>query len=553
MINPNCARNRPTRITRPQWGVAMAVAVTASLATAGCFGGGTTFKPGEGFKETGRTVHLKASVIDLAGQELYPGLKTNLWAFCVEALDPRDSYSVDAVEYRTPLANDRPLPATFTPGSCSVPGPTIRVHQGDRVIVDFVNSHFHPHTIHWHGQLVPNESDGVPGVTQDTTAGGGSYTYDFIAKKAGTLWYHCHVDTQLHVMQGLFGMFIVEPQETKYEPKDITGEYDIVLSTLRRERLEAIPGTGLHNHPAGCASGFAGCENPYTDVEPDVFLINGHSFPYTADDASSLIKVKQGAKVRLRFLNAGTTVEEIHFHGHDLRITHKDGNPLPTDPPLYLDTLNIGPGERYDAVLEANNPGVWVWHTHINNHETNCGKSLGGMHSMLVYEGFEDKMHQFKGELPATCQYDSQLRAPPDFMDARTFTLGTQDEVSAESFSFPVKLVCALRSVKVTAALQPSGTISQLLTQLRVTITNPKGEFVTNFDLGGQDQPTYANATFEKHGLATFTEGNYTMTVTGRSVEASLSLGVMVDYFENLEDTKPNHLLYGYAGCPGYT
>src|SRR5919112_1615255 len=108
----------------------------------------------------------------------------------------------------------------FVPGTnFSETGRTLRVHQGDRIKVEFSHSHFHPHTIHWHGQFVPWESDGAPGVTQDAVESGGAITYDFIASRAGTLWYHCHVDTQLHVMQGLYGMIIVEPQDTEYEPE----------------------------------------------------------------------------------------------------------------------------------------------------------------------------------------------------------------------------------------------------------------------------------------------------------------------------------------------
>src|SRR5207244_4171804 len=111
-----------------------------------------------------------------------PGLKANLWAFCAEPVDPSDQYSAAAVEAFTPLPGDAPHLSPDLRGKCSVPGPTLRVHQGDRVIVEFAHSHFHPHTIHWHGQYVPNDMDGVPGETQAAVPSGGSITYDFIAK-----------------------------------------------------------------------------------------------------------------------------------------------------------------------------------------------------------------------------------------------------------------------------------------------------------------------------------------------------------------------------------
>ncbi|MHB8632950.1 MAG: multicopper oxidase domain-containing protein [Thermoplasmatota archaeon] len=187
---------------------------------------------------TGHTVHLKMGVVDLLGSQIFPGFNANLWAFCAEAADPTDAYSVAAVEYWNPLPTD--AQALNDPNHhCSVPGPTLRVHQGDHVVVDFCNTHFHGHTIHWHGQFVPNDADGAPGVTQGIVQSGECYTYDFMATKAGTLWYHCHVDTQLHIMQGLYGLFIVDPPAAR-EPKDARNippdhEYYLVQGGQRRD------------------------------------------------------------------------------------------------------------------------------------------------------------------------------------------------------------------------------------------------------------------------------------------------------------------------------
>src|SRR5581483_2779101 len=209
-------------------------------------------------------------------------------------------------------------------------------------------------TIHWHGQYVPGDncpetgcSDGAQGVTQEAVLTGQSFTYDFIAKRAGTLWYHCHVDPQLHVMEGLYGMMIVDPQDTSHEPKDVGGEYDLVMGTVHRSVVEAIPGLSPHAHGAGCLlSGKPDCTNPPVDVTADTWLLNGHSYPFTEMQPQTLLKIKQGETLKLRILNAGTTLEELHIHGHDMLVTHKDGVPLLQ--PYYVDTLPIGPAERYD-------------------------------------------------------------------------------------------------------------------------------------------------------------------------------------------------------------
>jgi hypothetical protein len=549
---------------------ALAVAALAlvTLPLAGCLGGSEDFDfiPGTNFKETGRTVHLKATVVDY-DSELFPGLDTWLWAFCFEPVDPNDQYSADAIEGWTPLAGDQiATPGDYGNAKCSVPGPTIRVHQGDRVKVEFSHQHFHPHTIHWHGQFVPWESDGAPGVTQDSVESGGAITYDFIASRAGTLWYHCHVDTQLHVMQGLYGMIIVEPQDDTYEPKDIDREYTMVLSTMNRNTVEAV-GTSRHSHPPGCASGFPGCENPASSAgDADVFLLNGHSYPYTMDQEESLFVVKEGERIRLRILNAGETVETVHPHGHDMQVVARDGNPIAPNARVWVDTLTIGPAERYDVVIEANNPGPWMIHTHVASHETNCGRAPGGMHTMLVYEDYLDRMHQFRAELPASGPPGCELRLPGDFVNMTSFATGANAPAPvgvpvpivpvdfSATWSWPVELVCGVKKLEFRASLSATAANSPSPdARLHGIVRDATGQSVYEFDLGGGvESGTYL---LEREALLDLSEttGNYTVEFTGQAVQGDLTLFAVVDYHSNLEETKRDHLLYKVPGCPGFT
>ncbi len=370
--------------------------------------GPSDLAPGVATVASGRTIHLKATVVDRQ-QVIATGLLADLWAFCFAPADPADKVSAAAIEPWTPLPGDS-LVGVPDGYSCSVPGPTLRVRQGDRIIVDLDNNHPHSHSIHWHGQLVPWGMDGAPGVSQDSVVMGASFKYDFIAKKAGTLWYHCHVDAHEHIMKGLYGAMIVEPSDTSQEPKDIGREYVWVLSTANRAEVqEVVPkvdGVPTEHafHVTPCISGTQDCEQPESAAgNPDVFMINGHSFPFTMDQEQTLLKIKPGERIRLRLINAGETVETIHPHGHDMLVTHRDGNLLPPAAQFYVDTLDISPGQRFDVVIAGDNPGPWMIHTHVSSHETNCHKSSGGMHGMLVYEGFEDRMHGFKAELPSGC------------------------------------------------------------------------------------------------------------------------------------------------------
>jgi len=93
------------------------------------------------------------------------------------------------------------------------PGPEIRVKVGDKVRINLTNNLPEATTIHWHGLEVPNDQDSVPGITQPDIPAGGSWTYEFVAPKAGTAMYHTHSNTLKQLTKGLFGAFIVEPRE----------------------------------------------------------------------------------------------------------------------------------------------------------------------------------------------------------------------------------------------------------------------------------------------------------------------------------------------------
>ena len=100
----------------------------------------------------------------------------------------------------------------------TVPGPMIRVTEGDRVRVIVRNELPVPTTIHWHGVEVPNAMDGVPGVTQDPIQPGETFTYEFTAKPAGTFMYHSHYESDRQVVAGLYAPFIIDLREPEANP-----------------------------------------------------------------------------------------------------------------------------------------------------------------------------------------------------------------------------------------------------------------------------------------------------------------------------------------------
>ncbi|MBI1802500.1 MAG: multicopper oxidase domain-containing protein, partial [Chloroflexi bacterium] len=110
-----------------------------------------------------------------------------------------------------------------------VPGPEIRVTEGDRVRVVVKNELKESTAIHWHGVHTPNNMDGVPFLTQPPIKPGQTFTYEFTAKPIGSHMYHSHHNAADQVTKGLLGAFIVEPKDKSKEPAS-DSDYTLILN-----------------------------------------------------------------------------------------------------------------------------------------------------------------------------------------------------------------------------------------------------------------------------------------------------------------------------------
>jgi FtsP/CotA-like multicopper oxidase with cupredoxin domain len=277
-----------------------------------------------------------------------------------------------------------------------MPGPEIHVAEGDTVRVTLKNSLPVPTTIHWHGVDVPNNMDGVPGMTQDAVPPGGTFTYEFTATNPGTRWYHSHQDPEIQVPLGLFGPLIIDPKtpppgEPKFD-RDYTyilSEWSLALTPDVAEGNASLPASG------------PGTEHS-KELDFDHFLMNGK-----VGDAIAPLTVKAGERVRIRLINAGSLMHVMHTHGHSFKVIALDGNPLTPAQQYVKDSVTIGPSERVDIELDANNPGVWMFHCHIEHHMAN------GMMTTIRYEGVATT-HDSMAAAPQTVSATGPLLSAAD-------------------------------------------------------------------------------------------------------------------------------------------
>ncbi|WP_321112633.1 multicopper oxidase family protein [Halorussus salinisoli] len=243
------------------------------------------------------------------------------------------------------------------------PGPELRVKEGDVLETTVRNDVSEGTTIHWHGVPVPNAMDGVPDVTQQPIAPGETFTYKFRAEPAGTYFYHSHVGLQLD--RGLLAPLVIEEQDPHVEyDREYTVVVDDYLDQEPRPLSEVDSGQGPMGGGRGGRGGRGGMGSngpggmgnmgqmgdrrpPYAGL-----LINGR---LPADPQT--FTVREGERVRLRFVNAGSaTAFRVRTAGHEMAVTHADGRPVE---PVTVDSFVFGAGERYDAIVEADNPGTW--------------------------------------------------------------------------------------------------------------------------------------------------------------------------------------------------
>jgi FtsP/CotA-like multicopper oxidase with cupredoxin domain len=243
------------------------------------------------------------------------------------------------------------------------PGPLLRFREGERVTVDIQNDTDTPEQVHWHGQLVGADVDGAAEEGTPFVPAHGMRRISFVPRPAGFRFVHTHLlagsNLTLGTYSGQSAPVYIEPRTNagrydrevfivlkEFEPSlqhggdmasdMLTGSADQALQAIGRRQDQ------LHGGPKGF------------EVSYRIFSINGR-----ARGAGEPVRVRQGERVLFHVLNASATeIRSLALPRHTFTVVALDGNPVPTQ--ASVPVLWVGTAERVSAVVEMNDPGVWL-------------------------------------------------------------------------------------------------------------------------------------------------------------------------------------------------
>lgn len=264
--------------------------------------------------------------------------------------------------------------------NASLPGPLLRLHEGDDVTIAVTNRLEVPTSIHWHGLLVPTGMDGVPGLSFPGILPGETFTYRFPIRQSGTYWYHSHSGGQ--EQQGLYGPIVIDPAGS--DPIAADRDYVVMLSDWTDEDPERILAhlkmdSDYYNYHRPTLPGFLRDlfraptaaarktvlsaraqwatmrmqRSDISDVSGYTFLLNGQP-PHT--NWTGLFS--QGERVRLRLINGSAmTYFDVRIPGLQMTVVQADGQDVE---PVVVDQIRIAVAETYDVLVEPRGANAYT-------------------------------------------------------------------------------------------------------------------------------------------------------------------------------------------------
>ncbi len=252
----------------------------------------------------------------------------------------------------------------------SLPAPTLRWREGERVTLRVTNHLAHDSSIHWHGMILPANMDGVPGISFAGIKPGKTYEYQFDVRQSGTYWYHSHSHFQEQL--GLYGAIVIDPAEP--DPVSYDREHVLLLSDWTdedpanvyaklkklshyynfRERTAGELWRGIREKGLTQTWSDRAMWNQMRMSDRDLSDVTGYSYTFLMNgqtpDAGWTGLFKKGEKVRLRVINAAAmTLFDLRIPGLKMTVVASDGQDVE---PVTVDEFRIGVAETYDVIVE---------------------------------------------------------------------------------------------------------------------------------------------------------------------------------------------------------
>nr|KAK5443140.1 hypothetical protein LTR18_005817 [Exophiala xenobiotica] len=361
-----------------------------------------------------------------------------------------------------------------------VPGPLIECNWGDLLVITVHNKLTDNSTsIHWHGiwQRGTNDQDGVPGVTECGLAPGSSRTYTMRLNQYGTGWYHAH--TMAQYGEGIRGPMVIHGPAT--------ANYDIDMGTVMVD--DTFPGTAAQQNELISHIGPTGTVN---------YLLNGkNTKPDLSAGQHALWNVQSGKKHLFRLINsASQNMFSVHFDNHKMLVIATDYVPIV---PYETEWLNIGIGQRYDVIVDMNQPTAGYFLRAVT--QTGCpsgcnNTGLGAANGIFLYDGAQ-------ATLP-TSTYGN--KTGEDFAICA-------DEPIASLVPFVKKSAGSASAFAATASTLPAGNVARVATSDSGTVFR---WFLNNNAIGvNYTQPTLQ--TLHQYGIG----GNFSTSSTNTNTNTS--------------------------------
>jgi FtsP/CotA-like multicopper oxidase with cupredoxin domain len=250
----------------------------------------------------------------------------------------------------------------------TIPGPTMRMTEGDHVQITVYNSDSsrHAHSMHMHS-IHSGYADGVMGPA-GTIPPGGHFTYSFVASPYGVYPYHCHVDPLVtHINHGLYGAMIIDPKVPRTPAKEM-----VMLMNGYNLVDDFAPPSGPLQHPPTATElrtnfGEATQSDEGGGADNQIYTVNGDAFLYRDQP----IQLVTGQQYRIYLVNMleFDLANSFHLHGNMFEY-YPSGTAM--NPAYKTDIVTLGQGDRGIMEFTYDQPGMYMFHAHVTRF-TNLG------------------------------------------------------------------------------------------------------------------------------------------------------------------------------------